>query len=201
MFFLQNSPFHRFKLAPETLLSMIVPMKCPRTGNDLKSVTIEGITVDLSETTGGVWLDNYELIKFDEVHEKGGDVLSELMEKHRSNIVDLSPRIQCPKCENMVMARHYYSPKREIEIDRCPNCGGVWLDAGELAKIRELFPTEADREQASQELVNEAAESSEFQQMVAESEENAAAARKFANLFSWLCPSRYIPGKQDGAAF
>lgn len=176
-------------------------MKCPRTGTELKSITIEGITVDLSEACGGVWFDNWELIKFDEAHETSGDELSQLMEQYKSENIDLSQRINCPKCDNMVMARHYYSPKREIEIDRCPNCGGVWLDAGELAKIRELFPTEADREQASNDLVNETITFEGFEKMLAKSEEKAASARKFANLFSWLCPSKHIPGKQDGAAF
>ena len=176
-------------------------MKCPRTGTELKTITIEGVTVDLSEACGGVWFDNWELIKFDEVHETGGEALSKLMEQHKSDDVDLSKRLNCPKCEGMVMARHFYSAKREIEIDRCPSCGGIWLDAGELAKIRELFPTEADREKASQALVEETAASTDFQKMLAESEEQAASARKFANLFSWLCPSKYIPGKQDGAAF
>jgi len=178
-------------------------MKCPRTHTNLKQVNIQGITIDLSEACGGVWFDNYELMKFDEVHESGGDELITLMQHHQEKArgLDLSPRLSCPKCETIVMARHFYSPKREIEIDRCPNCGGVWLDAGELAKIRELFPTEADREAASQALVKATVDSEGFQQMLAESEEKAAAARKFANLFSWLCPSRYIPGKQDGAAF
>lgn len=176
-------------------------MKCPRTGTELKKITIEGITVDVSEACGGVWFDNWELIKFDEVHEKGGEELSSLMEQHKNDSIDLSPRMNCPKCDGIVLARHFYSPKREIEIDRCPNCGGIWLDAGELAKIRELFPTEADREQASAELVNETVNYDQFEKMLAASEEKAASARKFANFFAWLCPSKHIPGKQDGAAF
>lgn len=176
-------------------------MKCPRTGTDLKPVTIDGITVDLSEACGGVWLDNYELIKFDEIHEAGGDKLVKLMEQYRSDAVDLEARLQCPKCADMVMARHYYSPLREIEIDRCPNCGGVWLDAGELAKIRERFPTQADRERASEALVQAAFADPRFEAALQDSQAAVDAARKFSNLFAWLCPSRYLPGKQDGAAF
>jgi Zn-finger nucleic acid-binding protein len=34
------------------------------------------------------------------------------------------------------MLRRWFSRKREVEIDECPACGGHWLDAGELAKIR-----------------------------------------------------------------
>lgn len=176
-------------------------MKCPRTGTELKTIEIEGIKVEISEACGGVWFDNYELQKFDEVHEKGGEILIELMEQYRSDSIDLSKPINCPHDTDIVMTRHYFSPLRQIEIDQCPMCGGVWLDAGELARIRELFPREENREEASEKLVQEAAEASGLTEMLIESEERKVKARQIANMFRWLCPSAYIPGKQDGAAF
>ena len=176
-------------------------MKCPRTRTTLTTIEIEGIKVEISEACGGVWFDNYELQKFDEVHEKGGEILVELMEKYRSDSIDLSQRINCPHHTDIVMTRHYFSPLRQIEIDLCPMCGGVWLDAGELAKIRKLFPETQDRELAADILVQEAVNSSGLTKMLAESEARKMKARQFANMFRWLCPSAYIPGKQDGAAF
>ena len=53
------------------------------------------------------------------------------------------------------MMRRFYSPKRDIEIDECPKSGGIWLDPGELAHLRELFPTEGDRRAALQAFVSE----------------------------------------------
>lgn len=39
----------------------------------------------------------------------------------------------CPRCNtNLVI-----SVTKNIEIDYCPNCRGVWLDKGELEKIIE----------------------------------------------------------------
>jgi Zn-finger nucleic acid-binding protein len=32
--------------------------------------------------------------------------------------------------------RHFFSAKRRVQVDQCPNCGGYWLDAGELELIR-----------------------------------------------------------------
>jgi uncharacterized protein len=32
--------------------------------------------------------------------------------------------------------RHFFSAKRHVQVDQCPNCGGYWLDSGELADIR-----------------------------------------------------------------
>jgi Zn-finger nucleic acid-binding protein len=40
--------------------------------------------------------------------------------------------MQCPNCANQTLVT---SQRRDIEIDHCPNCGGVWLDRGELEKI------------------------------------------------------------------
>ena len=36
----------------------------------------------------------------------------------------------------MKLKRHFFSAKKRVEVDQCPNCGGYWLDAGELEAIR-----------------------------------------------------------------
>lgn len=131
-------------------------MKCPRTGTPLKEVEIGGIKVDLSEGCGGVWFDAFELTKFDEAHETAGDELAALMRQHHNEDIDHSERIRSPRHPEVVMMRRYYSPARDIEIDECPKSGGIWLDPGELCRLRELFPTEADRKAAVQSYVSEA---------------------------------------------
>ena len=35
------------------------------------------------------------------------------------------------------MLRRPYGARVPVEIDECPQCGGVWLDADELASIRD----------------------------------------------------------------
>jgi len=56
----------------------------------------------------------------------------------------------CPKC-NDVLDRQ---PVREVEVDTCSQCGGIWLDRGELVKLklaaggRALPPVEQDSEAA-----------------------------------------------------
>lgn len=175
-------------------------MKCPRTGTEMKEIEIGGIKVDISEACGGVWFDNFEIKKFDEVHESAGEELIQLMEKYRDKHLDLSQRLKCPK-DGTIMMRRFYSPARAIEIDECPQCGGIWLDAGELAMIRDMFPAEEDREAAGKAFVAEMAKQENFGAMLQESAESRRKAERFANLFRWLCPSHYIPGKQDGGAF
>ncbi len=51
------------------------------------------------------------------------------------------------------MRRYFYSPKNQVEVDECPGCGGIWFDYNELAKIRELFPNQQDRDKAGKDFV------------------------------------------------
>lgn len=61
------------------------------------------------------------------------------LEKEKETLEDLkaerAARIEAerhclrPACENELMERANLD---SIEIDRCPKCGGVWLDPGEL---------------------------------------------------------------------
>jgi hypothetical protein len=38
---------------------------------------------------------------------------------------------RCPKCGAQLVQLKF----REVEIDKCSNCAGIWLDAGELERI------------------------------------------------------------------
>ena len=47
------------------------------------------------------------------------------------------------------MHQHFTSVKRTIEMDECPQCGGIFLDGGEIAALREEFATHAERDAAA----------------------------------------------------
>ncbi|WP_394493663.1 zf-TFIIB domain-containing protein [Shewanella sp. ENK2] len=128
-------------------------MKCPRTASELTPIKVGGIMVEFSKASGGVFFDNYELIHFDEEHEKRGSVLVEHLSQFTPSAIDYSQRINCPKCPDIVMRRYFYSPKNQVEVDECPGCGGIWFDYNELAKIRELFPNQQDRDKAGKDFV------------------------------------------------
>lgn len=130
-------------------------MKCPRTGSVLKTVKLGKIEVEISETCAGIFFDNLELEKFDEKHEVEGEVLIEHLKQFKPLVLNYDSRINCPKCKNTVMMRRFYSPKRLVEIDECPGCAGIWLDAGELELIRENFSTESERLAMCDQLIKE----------------------------------------------
>lgn len=139
-------------------------MKCPRTGEPLTPVKVGGITVDVSKGCGGVFFDRFELEKFDEQHEVRGEVLAAHLQQFYNPSISDRERIDCPKCDDSPMRRYYYSPKRQIEIDECVTCGGIWFDTGELEALRKLFPTQEDRRRVGDEFIEAMFNSPEYLQ-------------------------------------
>jgi uncharacterized protein len=98
---------------------------------------------------GGIWLDAFELQRVDEVHEQMGEPLLQI-QRDANAVVDFSRKRDCPRCPEVKLKRHFFSAKRQVEVDQCPNCGGYWLDAGELAKIRREKEQSAHAAQTTQ---------------------------------------------------
>ena len=175
-------------------------MKCPVCERELQEINVKDIMVDVCMNgCGGIWFDNREIKKVDEQHETAGELLLDI-KKDPKIIIDKSKTKFCPICLEQKMVKHFVSIKREIEVDECYNCGGIWLDFGELGEIRQQYSTEEERKKATEEFIKNAIEP-ELEKMLAESEEKLKKARKFAKIFKFICPSFYIPGKQKWGAF
>ncbi|MEJ2154629.1 MAG: zf-TFIIB domain-containing protein [Desulfobacteraceae bacterium] len=175
-------------------------MKCPACDTAMQEVIVEDITIDVcKQGCGGMWFDRFELQKVDEPHESAGESLLQIDTDMKSGI-DPSQRRMCPKCDGITMMRHFFSVKNEVEVDECPSCAGFWLDAGELGHIRKQFTSEAERKKAA-EAYFENIFGNELKKMQDEGEEKLKKAKKIARMFRFICPSYYIPGKQDWGAF
>ncbi len=175
-------------------------MKCPACGNALEKKEAGGVVVDVCDGgCGGIWFDNFELKKFDEPKESAGEQLLQV-EKSGNITIDANAKRPCPKCSGITMTKHFFSVKREVEIDDCPQCGGVWLDVGELGRIRKMFDSEEDRKNAASSYFNDIIDAG-TNQVRLESQEKTARAKTFANMFRYLCPSNYLPGNQKWGAF
>lgn len=119
-------------------------MKCPACYNVLTAQPVGSITVDICEGgCGGVWLDAFELQRLESAPETETEFLLEIA--HDPTLqVDASRKRECPRCAGVKLKRRFFSPRREVEIDECPGCAGLWLDAGELERIqRELSKARA----------------------------------------------------------
>jgi hypothetical protein len=174
-------------------------MHCPACKKQLRPLTLSNIQLDVCDGgCGGIWFDRFELSKFDEPHDEAGLQLLDL--KRDPNIsVNYQNRIDCPKCRGQVLMRHFFSVKRQVEVDDCPSCAGTWLDAGELRSIRSEYATESERRQAAEACFDElfAGQLADWRSKSAAEQANL---RRVLNVFRFICPSFYIPGKQPWGA-
>lgn len=46
--------------------------------------------------------------------------------------------INCPKCNSKLKTINY----ENVEVDRCPNCGGIWFDATEAEELKHIKGSE-----------------------------------------------------------
>lgn len=122
-------------------------MRCPACGSELAEMAVADLRVDVCRGgCGGIWFDHRELAKVDDREESAGQTLLDI-ERRPDVQVDHGALRVCPRCGRPhIMTRHFYSPKREVEVDECSRCEGVWLDPGELATIRAQFADAAERQ-------------------------------------------------------
>jgi uncharacterized protein len=111
-------------------------MKCPACFNELTEVQVGSLAVDVCQGgCGGIWFDAFELQRVDEESETAGEALLHIQRDERL-VLDMAAKRECPRCPGIKLHRHFFSAKRRVQVDQCPNCAGYWLDAGELAQIR-----------------------------------------------------------------
>ena len=174
-------------------------MNCPACGKALVEHPAGALAVDACMNgCGGLWFDQAELRKVDEPHEAEGETL--LAVAGSGAAIDRDAKRPCPRCPDIVMMKHFFSVKHETEIDECGNCGGIWLDVGELRAIRKAFPSETERIKAAHAYFDDVF-GPQLNEQAERSRLTLDKRRRVANLFRYLCPSSYIPGKQSWGAF
>ena len=107
-------------------------MKCPACKSDLHEKNAGSMTLDVCYGgCGGIWFDSSELNR---LTAKAAATLHTIWQAPVSAPKLNEPR-ECPRCPGLVLERKWFSDARKVEIDQCPTCGGVWLDAGEFSRI------------------------------------------------------------------
>jgi Zn-finger nucleic acid-binding protein len=124
-------------------------MKCPACDFDLTEMEMGGVKLDTCHGgCGGIWFDAFELQRVDDRNEVATEYLLRI-QRNPKKVVDFSRKRACPRCDGVKLKRHFFSALKKVEVDHCPNCGGYWLDAGELEKIRAEKALEAKVAEAS----------------------------------------------------
>jgi len=109
-------------------------MKCPACKNPLLEKSAGGMTVDICYGgCGGIWFDAREL---ERVTARAANTLHTIWQVANKPVKRSGPRL-CPRCSEQTLERKWFSDIKSVELDQCPTCGGVWLDAGEFSRIYE----------------------------------------------------------------
>ena len=111
-------------------------MICPVCSIELHSLQYEGVAIEECEACEGHWLDAGELskiiqarqIKFDQASRRA---VAGAQRNPNIRQEEIDRQISCPRCTCRMPAFNYGSDSG-IVVNRCPECGGLWLDRCEL---------------------------------------------------------------------
>lgn len=105
-------------------------LACPRDGSTMHETTVGEAQLDVCGKCGGQYFDAGEMfsafgVKADpstwDRKETGGGVKDSTM--------------KCARCDAFMLVQNVAYETQNVEIDRCGNCGGLWLDKGEVEAI------------------------------------------------------------------
>jgi Zn-finger nucleic acid-binding protein len=113
-------------------------IKCPKCNIKMQQILISKqdytVTVDRCNRCDGYWFDRSELEKVLDEESKAWTLQ---FEKSFEDDADF----RCPRCEGLVETRNLY----DIKVDLCLNCGGIWLDRGELEAVQRTYRFEQNQ--------------------------------------------------------
>ena len=120
-------------------------MNCLNCGQEMRNISVQTkrdeIAYDTCETCGSLWLDAGELDKM--AFQVAGSI--EFCTDERAEDSGERPRA-CPRCPDVRLDKVRFLGMSDVVLDRCENCGGFWLDGGELdlvnRELEDIMPVE-----------------------------------------------------------
>ncbi|MCA1991041.1 MAG: zf-TFIIB domain-containing protein [Coleofasciculus sp. S288] len=109
---------------------------CPKCGGRLEQVLCAGIEVDRCLYCKGMWFDSFEAETLKVV--QGSESLDVGDPQTGDRLDKITGEVDCPRCDRQ-MIRMVDIDQHCIWYEKCPNCNGVWLDAGEFKKFKDNF--------------------------------------------------------------
>ena len=109
-------------------------MNCLNCGTEMTNNEVitrkDRISYDMCEKCGSLWLDKGELDKM--AFTVDGSI--EYCESEKDSLPDQQPK-KCPRCDDSTLAKVKFLESDDVFLHYCRNCGGFWLDGGELNLI------------------------------------------------------------------
>lgn len=109
-------------------------MKCPKCSSEIKPIdTSEGVELDFCASCKGMWFDAGEVAAYFEL-------ATDVPDLDAARATRTVTTFHCPKCDT-VLEELRYSKLDDLHVDRCPGCGGLWLDPSEVPRLEKLSAT------------------------------------------------------------
>jgi Zn-finger nucleic acid-binding protein len=123
---------------------------CPKCTTRMQQIMISKpsfmVTVDRCNDCDGYWFDRSELDKVLDEETKRDGLPFDSSDVHEAHF-------KCPRCAGTCETKTLY----DIKVDLCLDCGGLWLDKGELAMVQKAYRIEQNQNKLL-ELLQEALE-------------------------------------------
>jgi uncharacterized protein len=118
-------------------------MKCPRCSAVLQPTEYDGEKIEVCPGCHGEWLFAGELQKIVEHHDEvfSPEEIASLDAVNREIFTaekDDHDELNCPCCGRVPMEHFNYGDTSGIILNKCAECGGIWMDQGELRKVEEV---------------------------------------------------------------
>jgi membrane associated rhomboid family serine protease/Zn-finger nucleic acid-binding protein len=112
-------------------------MLCPACKKQIHPRRTGGVVVDICTHCGGIWFDKEEIREVASILKQSSEIPPLSLEslKNRRKNTGQSRGIYCPRCSDVELKPFNYASDSGILLDRCPNCGGIWADQGEIEGI------------------------------------------------------------------
>ena len=115
-------------------------MECAGCKGEMQELELDGVMIDRCERCGGVWLDAGEA---DDLVKKTPTPREALQKKklellRQWKVAAVDPREvdrACPRCDKNLL-RVNYKDIPGLQVDKCQDDCGMYLDKGELDKVR-----------------------------------------------------------------
>lgn len=110
-------------------------MNCPACSTDTLAPYADptsGLEVDSCRSCEGFWFDARELSRFlESATLKQTFHWDDKQRKGEASFTISTSTRQCPRCADNMVERLFGG----VTLDRCPGCGGLWFDGGELQAV------------------------------------------------------------------
>lgn len=117
-------------------------MRCPRCQGSLGDASYEGVAIHSCGKCDGEWLDRDELQSIVQNWEQkfSPTELKRLSAVHHADFTldEDEKSLECPRCPDETLERFNYAATSGVALDKCPTCGGIWLDENELEQVQIL---------------------------------------------------------------